>query len=999
MKRSRAYLPSVVLLLCAFSFQADEKKTSTALLADGQKLEADLRASMVTLGQLGAAIGKIDGQLEKIDSESARVKVEAEASDPAKTRLDPVLAALAAKRKPLEVEKARLDAERNRLTGQKLAERALDRYRKSADKAAAEGRKDVLARALLGVGRVSEILVPENVADAQAAYGRVVAEAGDVDPEAGVAREKIARKGVDVYVDQFAAFVSDWRDILRNSPTTLIEKKNEIWAKVQPLGEGAIHGLLQSLGHRDEVVRGFAAEMLADVINGDGLGKVIERLNDPSVDVRAGAGLAVNRIFDKWTQARAYDLEAEKIREDLASLQPDDPKAKQVLEKNLARAKENEENASKIRGRIPKELGQKGAVAEQLTKLLKDESAVAAARIEAAKAVEALGEVTGDLVDGILQGLSSKNRSVRESCCVAASGVDTTNSEAKHKLVDRLNEIIQYEPERDEKPVGERDLANDVGVRVAAAGSLGRIGAVKSIPPLVEALSDNSSAVRARANQALKDLTGRDFGYEANPLISERLKPEELAAAQIAKRQEAIDKWTAWWNETLGVAVLVDRFWTFQAQWKMGDPSRLYDKDLYLRDLTSRSYIFFDPKGQLERAARAADRFAVRKNFLQQDAVDLGAPALEKLPAYLSGATDGDKGLAPDLQARSRACVRLFVAETIAKLVAKLSDSSKVSGLRDKVSSGSKEEKVGAALALGYLPASAVTDAEREVLEKRGLEDGEAEVREASARSLARVGTAQNGAGLAKVATTIAADKAGEQAQVAALWALIATKPKNAEVVRALGEMVGGDAADKRSPSPLVREFACEAIGAIADPSALQNRWIARARVDSVKTVRDAAGRAIKAIGAASPEAAQAAADLLKDDKSSSIDRTGGALALGEIGDGKFAHALVRRLVDENPPTVLSKDSDPSVRAAVCEALGLLGEAGRYVEAGQALIASLTDASEEVQRTAYDALKKISGGPLPEFKVEDKAEDKAKAVADIQVAFDQAKGSWKQMGQ
>lgn len=996
MMRNWVLLPFAALL-AGFTPQADEKRAANALLADGQKLEADLRASMVTLGQLNAAIAKIDAQLDGIDKKITAAKIESEASDPAKARMEPVLASLAGQRKPLEVEKARLEAERTRINDQKLSERALDKYRKAVDKAAAEGRKDLLAKALLGVGRISEILAPENIADAQAAYARVVSEAGDQEAQVAWAREKIARKGVDVYIEQFASFVAEWRDLLRNSPNTLLEKKKELRGKIEPLAENSVHGLIQALSHRDEVVRGFAAELLADTIDADGISKVIEKLNDPSVDFRAGAGLAINRIFDQWTQARSYDVEAEKIREDLSTLAPDDPKAKEVLNKNLARAKAAEDEAQRIRGRIPKELGQRGAVGDQLTKLLQDEGAVSAARIEAAKAVEALGEVSGELVEGILKGLASRNRSVREACCVASSGVDTTNSEAKHKLVDRLIEIVQYEPERDDKPMAERDLANDVGVRVAAAGALGRIGSVKAIPALIEALGDNSSSVRAGANQALRVITRRDFGYEANPLVPDRLRPEELAAAQEAKRREAIDKWTAWWNDTQGVAVLVDRFWTFQAEWKIGDPSKLYDKDLYLKDLTSRSYIFFDPKGQIARAEKAAERFLRHKNFIQQDAVDLGAPALEKLSAFISGTCDLDKDLPVDLQAKSRACVRMFVAESIAKLVAKVGASDKVGALRDKVSGGSKEEKIGAALALGYLPGSSAGSSEREVLEKRGLSDADAEVREAAARSLMRIGAAENGPALATVATTIATDKAGEQAQLAALFALIQIKPKNAEVVRMLGEMVGGEAADKRSPNTTVREFACEALGAIAEGSAIQNRWLLRARVDTTHTVRQAARVALKSVGAANAGIASAAADVLKDDKSPSLDRAGAALAIGDIADSKYARALVRRLVDENPPMVMSADSDPSVRAAVCEALGLMGEAGKFVAVGEALIKSLSDPAEEVQRLAYGALKLVAAAPLPEFTVEATAKDKADRVAEIRTAFDQSKGSWRQM--
>src|SRR5262245_5237203 len=109
MKHSWAVLPAFVLL-CSAHAQSDDRKTATALLADGQKLEADMRTSGVTLGQLGAAIAKIDIQLGEIENLKKSYETEAGTSDPAKARMEPLLAGLAVKRKPLDQEKAALEA-------------------------------------------------------------------------------------------------------------------------------------------------------------------------------------------------------------------------------------------------------------------------------------------------------------------------------------------------------------------------------------------------------------------------------------------------------------------------------------------------------------------------------------------------------------------------------------------------------------------------------------------------------------------------------------------------------------------------------------------------------------------------------------------------------------------------------------------------------------------------------------------------------------------------
>jgi HEAT repeat protein len=222
--------------------------------------------------------------------------------------------------------------------------------------------------------------------------------------------------------------------------------------------------------------------------------------------------------------------------------------------------------------------------------------------------------------------------------------------------------------------------------------------------------------------------------------------------------------------------------------------------------------------------------------------------------AHLSGAFPADERLGPDLQARSRAVTRLFVAETIAKLIAGAKAADKAAVLRDRIGMGSKDEKAGTALVLGFLPKDLVSPEDRDALEKRGLDDAEPEVREAAARSLGRIGTAENGPALARVAAVNLPGRAGEAMQLAALRAIVALAPKHEEVIKVCGELIG-DEGNKRSTSSNVREAACEALGAVADPAALKNYWLLRGRRDIARSVRDASTRAIAAIVAADPTA------------------------------------------------------------------------------------------------------------------------------------------------
>ncbi|HTF57126.1 MAG TPA: HEAT repeat domain-containing protein, partial [Planctomycetota bacterium] len=882
-------------------------------------------------------------------------------------------------------------------------ERALEAFRKSAEQAALEGAKELLAKALLGVGRVCEISIPENVPEAQGAYARIVAECPDQKTAVEEARRKIRLKGVDVYLDQYARFVTNWREVLRNSPAPLDAKKKELDAKVKAIGRDATDGLMDGLANKDEVVRAFAAELIAGAADESGLATLIAKLGDQGADIRAGAGLAIAKIFETWALARTYDQEAERILADLDSKDPADPNAKKLIDANRARAEDVRKRGEAIRGNLPANLANKPQIEAELQKLISDESADPSGRIEAAKAVRALGEISGGLIDAVCKGLESKNRSVREACCIAASGVDTTNSEAKLKLVDRLMAIVQYEPEADAKPLTERDLANDPAVRVSSAISLGTIGMVKGVPALIEALSDGDSNVRRTANEALKRITGMDLGFDPDPLIPSEgdrpMDPEDVAKKQAAKRQEGIAKWSAWWNETLGAGILVNRFWLFQSQWKSGDPSRLFDRDAYLRELKVRSYTLADPAAQIERAERACDRFQLRKGQIQQDALDLGAPAIEKFAAFLSGILPADAGLSTDLQSKSRAVTRLFVAETVAKLIAAGRASDKIAALRDKVGSGSKDEKAGAALALGFLPKDMAGPEDRDALEKRGLEDADAEVKEAAARSLARVGSADNGPALARVASANSNTRTGEAAQMAAVRALAALAPKNEDVVRALGELAGGDP-DKRSSSSSVREAACDALAAIADTAAVKNRWLLRARRDIAKPVRDTATRAILAIAAADPGLADVLVTVVTDPQSPSIDRTGAALGLGDLANPKTIPALVYRIVDQNPPMAL-KDPDPTVRAICGEALGNMGDKAQYLLAAEKLIDALNDQADLVKSAAFDALRKIAPTP-PEkdaFQVKDPESARAAAVAKLRTWLESNRGQWKELPQ
>jgi len=73
-------------------------------------------------------------------------------------------------------------------------------------------------------------------------------------------------------------------------------------------------------------------------------------------------------------------------------------------------------------------------------------------------------------------------------------------------------------------------------VRLEVARTLVTLGDVKYAPALIEGLDSDRPAVRYNCHQALKEATGRDFGYD------------HLAENQV-ERQRAVLRWRQWWGE------------------------------------------------------------------------------------------------------------------------------------------------------------------------------------------------------------------------------------------------------------------------------------------------------------------------------------------------------------------------------------------------------------------------------------------------------------------
>ncbi len=510
-----------------------------------------------------------------------------------------------------------------------------------------------------------------------------------------------------------------------------------------------------------------------------------------------------------------------------------------------------------------------------------------------------------------------------------------------------------------------RRWANDALVRQSAALALGQIGLAKSIPALIEALEDNDGSVRREAGNALVVLTGISKDYDPNPHVADpehKMGAASKSAAQLAIRAKGVEEWKKWWNETRGVAVLVDRFWSFQAAWTTYSAADLFDED-FLKRKTVGLAPDRDEQWKTAREKRVFDEFSSRKEVYVMDAVDLGPEVLDKLLERLGGQSDfervyeklGDKQKS-DQTAKSRAATRLFVATAVARLATQVGPAGIIPQLTGLLQG---DKAAGAAHALGMLDKAALDEKAAEALEMYGLGSADPVVQEAVATALAKVGAASSAKGLTDLAASASQEKEADsprvRAAVAAIRAIGALRLKNETTVKTLCDLIDDEPRAERAAQKafvdVLREYACEALGYLGDPNAIEA--LSRARRDTRENVRIAAAHAVRGLFKVDATVSQRLLQIVNNEKEKSLHRIGAALAVGDTAHEARVHELVARLVSQNPPRDV-RDFDPAVRAAVCGALGAIRSRTQLAIGN--LIEALSDPAEEVRRQAYAAL-------------------------------------------
>jgi len=862
---------------------------------------------------------------------------------------------------------------------------AIAKYALAVKHAKDEKNNDLAAAALVHTAWCNEKLDPANIPGAKTAYDEVVSAFADTKPWGDIAKEKASYKGVDVFLKQLYAQLDPWRISPDRSPITLAEKKKPIADQILAMKNEAVPGLVWGLGHTDDVIRDFSADLFAQITDEAGITAVIAKLGDASPTLRAGAASALQKVYRKFNEAADLDRRAQELERDLSTVTLQTGSKAETQQKKLVdEAGKLKSRAAEIRGSIPATLAT-ADIQGALQKILEDESAFPEARRASAAAAASIGRISGPLVDALLKAIDSKDHNVREAACRAAGQVDPSVSTDKIRLGDRLAKAVQDEPAKAEDP-SNADWANDESVRQASAEALEQIALVRTLPALIEALDDNDTRVRGAAFRALREITRRDFEYEKD---DKGLAKTYEADKPLADRKKAQEKWTAWWNETSGIVVLVERFWSFQSQWSQGSAVRLFDPATLLKEVDSKKWSSPDPKIDETRVKREIDEFQRKKDVFVQDAVDLKAAAIDQLMKFIGGETEREP--------KPNAATRNFVAEAIAKIIEKENASDAVGKLREIVGTGdSASKKAGGCVAIGFLPKAMVGAGEREALQVKGLGDPAAEVKQAAAVALAKVGDDSSASDL-----TRAAGDTNQDVQIAALRALAAIHPKNADTVKALGDMVADEpdtigGASKKvligAKADQVREYATAALGEIGDAAAVPA--LLRARRDSGRNVREAATVAIQQVYKADPKATVASAlAVFKSEKNKTDDRSGAALLLGDTGDAGVGRELANRLIDFNPPRVL-RDSDAGVRIKICEALGNLK--AKTKSACEGLLKCMSDEYErEAVRDAAAAGLSAVFGLEPE-KTGSPDSDKLFKASNPKPARDAAIQKWKE---
>lgn len=897
---------------------------------------------------------------------------------------------------------------------------AKEKFGRAVEKAKAKGENEWAVRSLWELALIAEKGEPPDLTSAKSNYQEIVGLGGDKEDVKKIiesSNEKIKSNGVDVWLDLFERDVEMWRARKSNNTKELYDIQNNYWGKISPLGKDCVYGMTRGLERKAEATRNFCAKFVMYQIEKEGIEEAVKMLESKYPEARAGAGQALQYIFAQYAQINQLHALADDFEYDVSNLPtfkdernlnldklPEDLRKKIEEARKFMKDHENDKEkvkeltaslrakAKEFQFNMPYPLESATGILNALAGVIRNEEGDPSARVEAITVLKHVKNAPTDLVKALADALGSRNERVRDAACNASPTVDPKNSPDKHMLVDKLMEILKYQPERDEKILAglrdkEKDLqddiikyaptepeksnaakkllhevqaqydslmANSAAVRKSAAMAMGQIGLVKAMPVLIAALDDNDVLVRERASDALIQISGENVEFDANAPLDQPLKSRNQQGQEVAvgpARKDAIDAWTKKWEAQHGVDILFRRIGKFISNWMIYPANEVFDQKDFLEDNLSHQLFMTEPDKEIKMATFASDKFAKTKDLLLLDLSDVDDQGIEFIQNYLDGS-------APGLSQKMRV-VRMFAGAALARIAEK-GNSKGADTLGRNLDGGATDlHKAGAAYGIGQLGpdrGSSFVSA----LNRLGPGGASPEVRNMCAYAMGRVGNATTLDALSKMIAD--QDSEVRKAALKAMWRIHKGKRGfNRGAADAVKSFIKTGADLSRE----TREWAARALGSAGKSSGSEDvsdlcDALVYTRQNIEPNVRTTSSDALKELAADARKEtiSKRLKDILGNKASKIPERVGASLGLGDISDETAITLLVQ--------VVRTRGDHNHVRAACVSALGDIKDL--TYEGASVIVEAIVDDSPDVRRGGFGALKEISGAEFAEIE-------------------------------
>ncbi len=366
--------------------------------------------------------------------------------------------------------------------------------------------------------------------------------------------------------------LANHRDAQLKATNTLIE-----------IGEAAVPMLLRYLRSSNEDIRGNAAIVVGRIGSFNGITPISALLRDPIYSVRFKAQDALRFLARANSDAAMNDVTT--ALKDLAKDKDDDVRAMAVevlIEMNVPDFWEEvvdllKDKAWKVRADAAKALGGISAVADASQQRTICEAIMPLLDDKEWQVVRSASNALGFFLhladmfivaeldeEGKFKSFSpSPNRDLAYQIIDKLIGIaGATTPEVRCAAFYALGKVwLAKAPEKGDPIIKSLITGLDdsvAEVRLAAAASLGRVGNEEAVGALIAHLEETVPVVLNVIVESLRARTLKSFGYQPYDIVEESPdepidtveKYDEARAILEEKRQEALDKWKQWWEES-----------------------------------------------------------------------------------------------------------------------------------------------------------------------------------------------------------------------------------------------------------------------------------------------------------------------------------------------------------------------------------------------------------------------------------------------------------------